>query len=425
MPSIAKRVLNDLTTKQQGLRERLETVIERALRYQLEAAQALMQIRDDRLYRDTHDTFEQYCESRWGFSREQGRRLCQWAEVTANLTAMPPIGGTGTAIVPLRESHARPLAQLTPAQQRIAWDRLSRVKHNAKLIEAVCHEVSRTPINGKPVKNIINGTSPTDGIIRPINRYGAKSALAKRIIGLLPPHDCYVEPFFGSGAVLFAKAPSKVEIVNDLDAEVVNLFRVLRQPKRSQELQRLLKLTPYARDEHEWCRKNPQSNDPVEQARTFFVRCRQSYGGEVDGPWATTQNANRASEFMSPVDQLHLISERLRRVQVEHKDFRELLPACDRIGTVSYLDPPYIKEVRGRGNVYAHEMTDDDHEELLRIITRFRRGGVVLSGYPSSMYDRYLKKWKRYEIPVTLSAKTYINGTNKIGKRIEVLWSNL
>ncbi len=291
------------------------------------------------------------------------------------------------------------------------------------MIEAVCHEVSRTPVNGSHGNTSI-APSTANGVIRPINRYGAKSLLAKRIIELLPAHDCYVEAFFGSGAVLFAKAPSKVEIVNDIDGEVIHLFRVLRHPKQSLELQRLLTLTPYARDEHEWCRENPQIDDPIEKARRFFVRCRQSYGGEMDGPWAQTQNANRASEFASPVDQLHLVSQRLRRVQVEHKDFRELLPKCDRHGTASYLDPPYPKGVRGRGEVYSHEMTDEDHEELLRMVTSFRRGKVVLSGYANPMYDRHLRKWKRYEIPVSLSAKTFANGSMKVGRRTEVLWCN-
>jgi hypothetical protein len=69
-------------------------------------------------------------------------------------------------------------------------------------------------------------------------------------------------------------------------------------------------------------------------------------------------------------------------------------------------------------------MTDEDHETLLKLIAGYRRGHVLLSGYSNPMYDRYLKKWKRYEIPISLSPQTFVNGSKKVGKRIEVVWSN-
>jgi DNA adenine methylase len=397
-------------------RERLEAKIERALRFHLEAAAALREIRDRRLYRDEFDTFESYCLARWHIARSHANRLCDWAEVAKNLS---PLGTN----VPVRESHARPLARLTANQQQVVWKLIGGAPKDTNEIEAVCRTISRTPVNGKAGPTIEAAIKP-DGVIRPINRYGAKSAIASRIIELLPAHRCYVEPFFGSGAVLFAKSPSKVEIVNDVDADIVLLFRVLRNAKQAAELQRLLKLTPFARDEHEECRSTPESEDPVERARRFFVRCRQSYGGDVDGPWATTPNANRASEFASPVNQLHLVCERLRRVQIEHKDFRELIPKYDRSDTVCYLDPPYPSSVRGRKSVYDYEMSDDDHHDLLKIITRFERGRVILSGYRSDPYDQLLKRWNRYEIPVTLSAKTFTNGAKKTEKRVEMIWCN-
>ena len=394
---------------------RLEAVIVHAVTVQLDAAKAMLRIREGRLYRAEYATFEEYCQARWNMSREHGRRLCNWAEVSANLDANATNGG----ILPLHESHARPLARLTPQQQQDAWHEIKKLPQpDARNIEKVCNEVSRTPTNGNgkavPVKARAVEPPP---IARPISRHGAKAGLASRIIELIPAdHTCYVEGFAGSLAVFFRKPRSPVEIINDLDADVVNLYRVLRDRKKADELQRLLKLTPCARDEHEFCRQNPEADNDVEKARRFFVRCRQSYAGEADGPWAHSHVRNRADEFARPIADMAAITERLRHAQIEHADFRELLPQYDRPGVVYYLDPPY-HDVAKR---YARTMDEADHEALLKMICGFRKGRVILSGYRSRLYDTYLKKWRRYEIPKVMKAAS----TSTKAKTVEVIWTN-
>jgi DNA adenine methylase len=394
----------------------LEAVIVDAIKLQLDAAQALLRIRNCRLYRAEYDTFEEYCRCRWNMSREHGRRLCNWAEVSANLDANATNGGK----LPLHESHARPLARLTPQQQHIAWHEIKKLPQpDARLIEKVCDEVSRTPTNGngKAIHVSVRPVEPPPAVARPISWHGSKAGLASRFIELIPAdHTCYVEAFAGSLAVFFRKSRSKVEIINDLDANVVNLCRVLRDRKKADALQRLLTLTPYARDEHEFCRQHPEVEDEIEKARRFFVRCRQSYAGEADGPWAHSQVRNRADEFASPVDDMAAVTERLRHAQIEHADFRELLPPYDRPGVVAYLDPPYHDAAKR----YAHTMDEADHEALLKMVWRFRKGRVILSGYRSPLYDSYLKKWRRYEIPKVMKAAS----TSTKATKIEVIWTN-
>ncbi|MCE9565878.1 MAG: DNA adenine methylase [Planctomycetes bacterium] len=388
-------------------------------------AQALWQIREQRLYRADYPTFEDYCLERWGFSEEQGRRLCRWAEVAQNLSdATPPIGGLSRPL--LRESHARPLAKLTPAQQKLAWQRMATVPLTAKAIEAVCEEVSRTPTNGHsaPVTVLPRETDDTCGrVTPPISWYGSKRFLAQRIIELIPAHQTYVEPFFGSGWVFFSKPPSAVEIINDRDDVLIAFFRVLRDRNKATELQRRLRLTPHARVEHDACKARPDEGDDIEIARRFFVRCRQSYAGRVDDTWHHSFHADVARDFHRPVEALLEVSERLRHAQIDNRDFREVLAQCDRRDTVIYCDPPYL-EPDGRRGAYKHPMTRGDHEELLRMVVAFRRGIVILSGRPSDLYNHYLKHWRRYEVRVNNNAHTSRHGPRKKWPRTEVIWCN-
>lgn len=244
--------LSPLSEAERRRLERLESIIHTAHRYMLQMARALWTIRQKRLYRKDHRTFEDYCQHRWSFTGEQGRRLCQWVEVTQNLRDQdPPIGG----MVPLRESHARPLARLTPAQQRTAWRQYLRTvpaSHSAKAIRQVCEQVARAPVaEGLPSPTIGTAAEGAKPLSSPLTWYGGKAVLAQRIVDLLPPHHSYVEVFFGSGSVFFRKPPSPVELINDRNAEVVSFFQLLRDAAQAKELQRLLRLTPYSRDEHD------------------------------------------------------------------------------------------------------------------------------------------------------------------------------
>lgn len=412
MTQIVRRVAA-LSRQEQSDRRNLESRIDRALKYHLEAAKALREIRDRRLYRDEYDNFEDYCAARWHIARSHANRLCDWAEVAENLS---PIGDN----LPVRESHARPLARLTPQQQKKAWRRIMALpRHTEQVIDQVCEEVRQRPVNGNgPVVT----EADKEGLPSPLPWFGGKGTMAQKIVGLLGGHEVYVEPFFGGGSVFFAKVPAKLEIVNDVHGGVVNFFRVLRDQKQAIQLQRLLQLTPYGREEHDWCRDNPEDADPVERARRFVVRVRQSYGCEEDGSWARTLDPKRSrvAEWCACVDRLHSFWNRLRQVQIECLDFRELLPDCDRHGTVIYADPPYPLETRTRnGSPYQHDMTEKDHADLLDLVCRCRHAKVVVSGYDSNLYNARLRKWRRYEF--RQSIKSSFKHDDR-PKRTEVVW---
>jgi DNA adenine methylase len=405
-----------------------EQVIEAAQRYRLLEAKALKAIRDGRLYRGEDATFEDYCKRRWGFGSAQGKRLCAWAEVASNLA---PIG----AVLPTRESHARPLAKLTVAQQRRAWAiylKNSPTSHHAADIERVCRTVHRMPVSDGEFDRESDGdggSAADQSVVSPLAWYGSKAKLASTIASLIPAHFRYVEIFAGSAAVLFRKEPSRIEIINDLDGDVVHLYRILRDKGQAAELARLLALTPYSRQEHDWCVENPESSDPVERARRFFVRCRQSYAGIVDDAWSFSLTSNRASDFASPVRQIEHITRRLSTVQVENKDFRSLLGKVDLPDTVIFADPPYLPSVRTNKahefvSRYRHELSGDDHVDLLERVTGLRRAKVLMCGYASPLYQQYLGGWRRYEFESGVRASKVETGTLRPARRTEVVWAN-
>jgi DNA adenine methylase len=262
--------------------------------------------------------------------------------------------------------------------------------------------------------------------------YGGKARLADRIAGLLPPHRTYVEPFCGSAAVLFAKAPSAHEVINDRDGNVVTFFRVLRE--QPEALQRACQLSPYAREEYEACDLREEVDD-LERARRFFVRSTQSYNANGTFPgrssWVTSlrQGGSKAASTRRRADALHLCAERLRSALVENRPALEALATFDSPGTVFYVDPPYLGSTRdslsGAGRRirdYAHDMPRRADHSVLALALHSCRGAVLLSGYSSDLYDELYAGWDRIEIPVARSS------SNRRGvasdRACEVIWSN-
>ncbi|MCX5742962.1 MAG: DNA adenine methylase, partial [Proteobacteria bacterium] len=407
-----------LTIAEQDRLTELENVIRDVHRRSLAEAEALLEIRQKRLYRASHTSFKQYCVDRLGISRQYANRLCGWAEVVEDLT---PMGVT----LPKNEREARPLHRLTPKNRVKAWKTIvgdphaNSVEQIAEVVQPSLRSVARASVMTEAK------ASPPRSTPRPmpLTWFGGKVQLAGTIVSLFPAHTTYVEPFFGSGAVFFWKPPSKIEWVNDRNAGVVNFFRVLRDPKDGRRLQDLLKKTPYARDEHEWCRSNPRHDDPVEEARRFFVRVRQAFNSRVDDSWAHSMRENRASTYANAIDSLHIFSERLRNAQIENVDFREILAKSDNHGTLLYLDPPYVHETRSRTTDYTHEMTEEDHVDLLTTVTAFRHAKVVLSGYASDLYARHLARWKSFPIEKAVNA-SHATGGNSRATATEMLWCN-
>jgi DNA adenine methylase len=253
---------------------------------------------------------------------------------------------------------------------------------------------------------------------RPVLRWhGGKWLLAPWIISHMPPHRVYVEPFGGAGSVLMRKERSYAEVWNDLDGDVVNLFRVLRSPD-ADRLVSELRLTPFARDE--FAQAYAKSDDPLERARRLCLRSFMGFGS--NGHVRKTgfrANSNRsgttpAQDWVNYPDALVAVIERLAGVVIENRDAKQVMAAHDGPDTLHYVDPPYLPETRDKGGDYAHEMTTEEHESLL-VFLRGLRGMVVLSGYPSAVYDDALHDWRRVE------RDAFADGASP---RTEVLWLN-
>jgi DNA adenine methylase len=255
---------------------------------------------------------------------------------------------------------------------------------------------------------------------RPVLRYhGGKWRLAPWIIDHFPEHRTYVEPFGGGGSVLMRKPRSYAEVYNDLDGELVNLFRVLRDADAGERLAWLLARTPFARDEfvlaYEPC------DDPVEQARRTVVRSIMGFGSNAHNQrTGFRSNSNRshtvpAHDWGNYPATLAVVLDRMRGVVVENRDALELIPQHDSTEALFYVDPPYPAGTRDNGPDYAHEMTDEQHRTLAATLHGVE-GFVVLSGYPCDLYDAELyPDWKR------VTRKALADGARA---RTEVLWLN-
>lgn len=261
----------------------------------------------------------------------------------------------------------------------------------------------------------------------PVVCFGGKSRLAPWLVTLLEefaPHTTYIEPFCGGAALLYAKPPSSVEILNDIDNGVVDFFRVLRDPVLFQQLQHVLTYTLWSRTELEECARTWSSvDDLVERVRRWFVVVRQSFTHEVcpDADWLCSKMENEAERFASLVDDLMRYAYRLRRVQIECGSFEHVMTLYDEKGTLYYLDPTYLMGTRVDG-FFTHELTDEQHEWLLAFVCSCK-GQVMLSGYPSALYERYLSgpEWIRFEKRRAMTIRNTVS-TRKSSVRTEVVW---
>lgn len=303
---------------------------------------------------------------------------------------------------------------------------------------------------------------------RPVLRWhGGKWRLAPWIIGHFPPHRIYVEPFGGAASVLMRKPRAYAEVYNDLDHLVVNLFRVLRDPARGGALIEALRLTPFAREEFE--ESIEPGEEPLEMARRLVIRSFMGFGSNAHsicphtragfraivrgvnhgdartglrfqsgvrakpcagpGNYRSTgfrSNSDRsgttpAHDWANYADALPAIIDRLAGVVIENRAALEVMAQHDSAGTLFYVDPPYLPETRSPANkydlkhrAYRHELTKDDHAELLTFLGELA-GMVVLSGYPARLYDDALAGWRR------VTTQTHADGARK---RTEVLWLN-
>jgi len=256
--------------------------------------------------------------------------------------------------------------------------------------------------------------------------YGGKFSHLDWLLPLLPKCHHYCEPFAGSAALLLNRAPSPVETYNDLDGQVCNFFRILRD--EPEELARLIALTPFSREEFGIACKLDPDIAPIEQARRFYIRARQVRTGLAQtasiGRWANCKNTTRAgmsgvvSRWLGGVNALPEIAERLLRVQIENRPAIDVINLYDAPDTLFYCDPPYVHETRTDSKAYRFEMTDEQHEELADTLNSVR-GMVAFSNYDCRLLDRLYpgKRWFKHV------SRPRTNHATK-GKRVEVLWTN-
>jgi DNA adenine methylase len=255
--------------------------------------------------------------------------------------------------------------------------------------------------------------------------YGGKFSHLSWLLPRLPDCHHYCEPFAGSAAVLLNRAPSPVETYNDIDGEVANFFRTLRNHKS--ELVERIGLTPFSREEFFYSvSRNPSAVDEIERARLFYVRARQARTGLAQtaslGRWANCKNTSRAgmsgvvSRWLGAVDDLPHIAERLLRVQIENRPASEVISLYDSPSTLFYCDPPYVHDSRGDSKAYGFEMKDDDHRALAYLLSRCS-GKVAVSGYRCDLNDQLYSGWKRLDAPEKMCHSVKRN-------RTEALWVN-
>lgn len=247
-------------------------------------------------------------------------------------------------------------------------------------------------------------------MLKLVDYYGGKVALAKWIEEQFAPHHTYVEVFGGGGGVLLNKKRSKVEVLNDFDNEIVNLYQVMRD--HGDEIKRLCELTPYARAEYSNARQ--EAADPIERARRTIIKCHFGIGdslARITGFHTSKQvNQSHAVTYSKWCEKIPEIVARFRGVVVENLDFQAVIEKYDHQDTLFYLDPPYVLETRTSAGAYKADFKSEDHSRLLSCIKNLQ-GMVVLSGYDHESYD--VLGWKK------VKSMARIQGN---GVREECLW---
>ena len=257
--------------------------------------------------------------------------------------------------------------------------------------------------------------------------YGAKRRLAGKIIETLPPHNAWVEAFCGSAAMTLVKPPAPIEVINDRDGEIVNLFRQLRN--NGDKLCEAIALTPYSREEFMQARSSRAGVDPVERARRFLVASMMGVNGTVGSfgcgfsfsqSYAREGREARVNRWYNLPDRLTGVIERLRGVRVENRDAREIVGMfSNRPATLLYLDPPYL--MTRRHGYSVDDNSDEFHSELLTLCTK-ARCMMMISGYESKLYSDILRSsrgWTRRIIDTDTR-----DTSGRQHPRREVLWTN-
>ena len=284
-----------------------------------------------------------------------------------------------------------------------------------------------------------NGTSASERLRAPFQYFGGKSKMIAKLLPLLPPHQVYVEPFCGAASLFFAKEPSPVEVLNDLNGDVINVFRVLQNKETHEELRFRLMYTPYARAEFIRALEMREQKDltPVDRAWAFLVRQNMGMGGtaRTSGNWGRVFISNQGcadvcNSWLMRLSMLDAWRWRLMTVQIDCRDALEVIRYWDSPDTLFYVDPPYVAETRKTLDAYAYEMTVEQHKELVELLLGIK-GKAVVSGYEHPLYSPFAQAgWKVHKFHTTCHAAGRVRGGGLQGNgsasakvpRTEVVW---
>jgi DNA adenine methylase len=276
-----------------------------------------------------------------------------------------------------------------------------------------------------PLKNALRTRSKRNRIV--FGWYGGKFSHLDWLLPLLPKCHHYCEPFSGSGAVLLNREPSPVETYNDIDGEVVNFFKALRD--HPDDLIRKISLTPFSREEYHLAVSGDEDDlHSVERARRFYIKARQTRTGLAQtaslGRWANCKDTSRGgmsgvvSRWLGGIDALDDIAQRLNRVQIENRPAIDVISLYDSLNTLFYCDPPYLHATRGDTKAYGFEMDEAQHRTFAEAVNSCV-GLVAVSGYDHPVMDELFRSSKWFK---TFGPEKTIHSTK--GVRTEVLWTN-
>ena len=254
--------------------------------------------------------------------------------------------------------------------------------------------------------------------------YGGKSYIANWIISHFPKHHAFVDVFGGAANIILNKKLSPIEVYNDVNSQIVNFFKVLREDSKA--FIDYLKHIPYSREDYYKYReklKNDELSD-FENAAWFWSIARMSFSGMIDKSWGYVVNSNNpAKQKYNTMQKLELVAKRLMYVIIDNLPFKSIFKNYDSKNTLFYCDPPYYSPLRTTNNVYKNEMTQEDHMQLLEIINECE-GKVIISGYENELYCNSLKNWKVDRLQVVKHSKGMTKNTKeKVKPRVdEIIW---
>lgn len=255
-----------------------------------------------------------------------------------------------------------------------------------------------------------------------LSKMGGKAFLVNRLSSILPDHERYIEPFAGGARLFFAKEPSPIEILNDKDNSLVNLYRVIQNDEKRQRLIKLLNETPYSRSVFQRWKSEGIPQDEIEKAGRYFFLCKASFAGDaLRGGFACPSRSttrNPAQTYQNSIDALEHIAKRLKGVTIECMDYKDCISRYDSESSLFYLDCPYY----GSEDYYGNTFSQDDHYKLAEILHSIK-GKVMVSHYQNSLYDELYRGWCRYEYESFKGSAKVVSGAAK-PKTQEVLYRN-